>query len=157
MTKIKINRELESSFVKSIAKNILYRYRTLAPFKSINPDDIIFIRDETLKANAKKDIEIYTTDASLMAITGIKFIVIIGKSFDEITKHEQDRKVFHILCHIPSNYKQQYTDHFKVSLRQHDLELFEEESTFIHDIATEETERDKKDEQKFLRRSPLPY
>jgi len=150
-------KEIESDFVKSMAKDVIYTYKHLEPFSKIDPTDIIFIRDENIKQTFKKDIEIYPNDSVSLSQTGTCYVVLISTAFDSLTKNEQYRKVFHCLCHIPSNYKEEVKKTFKVPFVPHDFEMFELEATFINDVKKLEAERDKKDMQKDLRRSPIPY
>ena len=151
------NKSLESEFVKGIAEDMIYKYRNIQPFQNIILKDIIFIREESLSSSFSKDIEIYIADPLLSTLNGIHFVVIAAKSFDNLSKYEQYRKVFHVLCHIPSNYKANVKENKPLILTKHSLELFEQESTYIHDINEEIKEKDKIDNQNKIRRNPLPY
>jgi len=148
------SKELESAFVKSIAMEIIYTYKNLSPFKNINPDNILFVRDENMKTIYNKPIEIYVADAITMAISEFSFIVLISKEFDNLTKDEQYRRVFHILCHIPFDYKEQREKSFKITLVPHSIEIFEQESEFIHNINEKAKKQDLKDNQTNIRRTP---
>jgi hypothetical protein len=149
------SKELESAFVKSIATELIYTYKNLSPFKNIEPNDILFIRDENLKTTFSKPIEIYVADSVTMAISEISFIVLISTEFDNLTKDEQYRRVFHILCHIPNNYKEQRIKDFKITLIPHSIEIFEQESEFIQDLKKKEEDIQKKENQVNLRRTHL--
>jgi len=153
----KMNQSLTSEFVQGIAKDIIYKYRILQPFKNINLKDVIFIREEALSSSFSKDLEIYIADPLLSTLNNVHFVIIISKAFDNLSKHEQYRKVFHVLCHIPSNYQDMVKSNKPIILKKHELELFDQESTYIHDINEEIKAKDKIDNQNKIRRNPLPY
>lgn len=156
--KRKLNSSNESSFVRSIAEHLIFKYKSqIRSFEYLNVKDIIFLRDNILKVKIFSPIEISLALPETVSLSNLKFIVTISDKFDELSKAEQERLVFHTLLHIPYGYKETFTETGKIILRNHDLELFNEEETIIHDILAQEKDRDFLDNQKNLKRKPLDY
>ncbi len=156
--KSNIKQEKESSFVRSIAETLIFKYkRQIRSFEYLNVADLIFLRETTLKVKADKPIEIFLANPETTSLANVKFIIIISEEFDKLSKAEQERLVFHTLLHIPYGYKETFKETGKIILKPHDFELFNEEETIIHDILTKEKDRDFRDSQRELVRKPLNY
>ena len=163
---ITINAEKESSYVKDIARDILFKFKEVRQLKDIDLNNIYFLRDSsmidpsnllTLAFNNCKTLEIKPASPEFLALTRIKFIVFISSAFDNLSKFEQERLVFHCLLHIPNNYLEQVKSKGSITLRKHDIEIFLEESELIDQINKYQREEALKDNHHKARREALTF
>ena len=114
----KRSRDVQTKFVLQIAKNIVSHFN----MEHIEFDNIMFIRSDI--QNHDEELHIYRLPRELVLALNTYYVISVQPTFDLLHEHLMYRKVFHILKHIPKNYKT------NPDLLKHDIEAFEGEYQF---------------------------
>ena len=152
-----INRDkIESLYAIAMAKDIIFKFRSLKCFEHITIDNIFFMRNEMMNLkDLNKDCDIRFSGSAFATLTPIKFIVFLSNHFDNMSKHEQERNIFHVLMHVPKDYKTQFENTGLIKLRSHDFEIFQEESSFLESVTKEKEKANLEDKKNFSTKAPL--
>ena len=110
--------DVQSKYVLRIAKDIIANL----DINYIDLNTILFIRSDI--QNFSEELEIYRLPRELIIGLKMYYVVSIQPSFDLLYEHDQYKKVYHILKHIPKSYL------LNPDLEPHDIEAFSEEYKF---------------------------
>ena len=98
--------DVQSKYVLRIAKDIIANL----DINYIDLNTILFIRSDI--QNFSEELEIYRLPRELIIGLKMYYVVSIQPSFDLLYEHDQYKKVYHILKHIPKR--------FSGGLKKHD-------------------------------------
>ena len=118
----KKSRDVQTKFVLTIAKNIVSYFN----MEHIDFDNIMFIRSDI--QNHNEELHIYRLPRELILSLNVYYVISVQPTFDLLHEHLMYRKVFHILKHVPKNYKT------NPHLLKHDIESFEGEYQFTENF-----------------------
>ena len=107
-----------SKFILTMAKKLVSTFN----MKHLEINDILFLRSDI--TNSSKYIRIYRLPRMLIKVFNIYYVVEVFPTFDILKEKDMYKNIFHVLKHIPKNYKS------KPIILPHDDESFTEEYIF---------------------------